>query len=93
MDNNQPPSDSDVVSDGGEESTQHSVNRRDRSSAVRFAGLGIELATCTLAFTGIGYCVDWFFQIQKSYATAVGTAIGFTIGMIRFMQQALKNAR
>ena len=45
-----------------------------------------------LLFAGIGYLVDRFLGLQQSYATAAGTLIGFTIGMIRFIQQALKGA-
>ncbi len=66
--------------------------RRDRSTMFRFAGLGIELATSTLLFAGIGYFVDWLLELEKSYGTAAGTLVGFTIGMFRFIQQALKGA-
>ncbi len=66
------------------------VAGRDQRVWLRFAGLGIELATSTLLFAGIGYLVDWMLALPKSYATAAGTLVGFTIGMIRFIQQALK---
>ena len=61
--------------------------------AMRFIGLGTELAVFTLIFAGLGYVVDSTFQLQKSYATAAGTLVGFTFGMVRFIQQALKAAK
>jgi F0F1-type ATP synthase assembly protein I len=73
---------------------QHAVDpvadRRDRMQAFRFVGWGMELAGFTLVFAGVGYFVDSTLQLPKSYATAAGTLLGFTIGMIRFIQQALQ---
>ncbi len=53
----------------------------------------MELATYTLIFAGLGYFVDSALQLQKAYATAAGTLVGFTFGMVRFIQQAMKVAK
>jgi F0F1-type ATP synthase assembly protein I len=57
---------------------------------LRFVGLGLELATFTLLFTGIGYWVDSGRQHETPYATAAGALIGFVLGMIRFVFQVRK---
>jgi F0F1-type ATP synthase assembly protein I len=58
---------------------------------LRFAGLGTELATYTLVCAGIGYLIDSARGHEKSYVTAFGTLIGFTLGMVRFIREVRKN--
>jgi F0F1-type ATP synthase assembly protein I len=59
---------------------------------MRLLGLGTELAGFTLIFLGAGYFVDSVRAHQTPYATAFGTMIGFTLGMIRFILQVNKIA-
>ena len=97
-----PPGDADPPGEAGHDrnddraDSQHPADRtsgrRDRVVMLRIAGLGLKLASSTLVFAGIGYLVDSFFQLEKSYAMAGGALIGFALGMIRFIQQALKAA-
>ena len=54
---------------------------------MRFAGLGIELASYTLALAAIGYAVDTSRGHAKPICTALGTLIGFSFGMFRFIQR------
>lgn len=58
----------------------------------RFMGLGFELASYTLILAGVGYWIDSTRQHAKPYATACGALIGFTLGMIRLIRIARKNA-
>lgn len=55
---------------------------------MRFAGMGLELASYTLGLCAIGYAADWYFGLDPQVATAAGTLIGFAFGMYRFIQQA-----
>ena len=52
---------------------------------MRMAGLGTELASYTLAMAGIGFAIDQYRGHTKTYATALGTLIGFSYGMYRFI--------
>jgi F0F1-type ATP synthase assembly protein I len=63
-----------------------------RLNTLRFVGLGSELAAYTLVLAGFGYWIDSARQHTKPYATAIGALIGFTLGMIRVIQVARKNA-
>ncbi|MGB7344634.1 MAG: AtpZ/AtpI family protein [Pirellulaceae bacterium] len=67
-------------------------NERDQTKSanswMRFAGMGLELASYTLALTAIGYAVDHYRGHQTPIATAIGTMIGFSFGMFRFIQRA-----
>lgn len=58
---------------------------------MRFAGLGMELATFTLVMAGLGYWLDTHRQHATLYGTAAGAFIGFTLGMIRFIRQAMQS--
>ncbi len=58
---------------------------------MRFAGMGLELATFTLVMAGLGYWIDSYRQHETPYGLAVGTLIGFVMGMTRFIFQAMKN--
>ena len=62
-----------------------------QSAVFRFVGLGTELAGFTLVFAGLGYLMDKFGQNPKPYGTALGALIGFSLGMVRFIQQARKS--
>lgn len=60
---------------------------------LRFAGMGMELATFTLLLTGIGYWFDSHRQHETPYGAAAGALIGFVLGMIRFVRQAMKSVQ
>lgn len=62
----------------------------EASTLFRFVGLGMELAGFTLVLAGLGYWVDSNLHLAKPFATALGALIGFTVGMVRFIQQANK---
>jgi F0F1-type ATP synthase assembly protein I len=57
---------------------------------LRFATLGTELAAFTLSGTAVGYFLDSARGHGKPYATALGTLIGFVLGMVRFIRIAMK---
>ena len=76
--------------DGGVSSDQKPPRLKISPGVLRFAGLGTELAVSTLAIAGIGYFVDSVRGHEKPYATAFGTLIGFTLGMVRFIHQVRK---
>lgn len=59
----------------------------DRRPVLRFVGLGTELAGFTLVFAGIGHLLDNGLQTSKPYASALAALVGFTLGMVRFIQQ------
>lgn len=54
---------------------------------MKFAGLGMELASYSLGAAGVGYAVDLQRGHGKPYGAAVGTLIGFGFGMVRFIQR------
>ncbi len=58
----------------------------------RLVGLGTELSAFTLTVAGIGYWIDSARGHERFYATAAGAVIGFILGMIRFIREALKSA-
>jgi F0F1-type ATP synthase assembly protein I len=85
------PSDPDPTPDAGLNSEPGGTPRTQAQLGVlRLAGLGTELAGFTLVFLGIGYFVDSIGRHDTGWATAFGTLIGFTLGMIRFIRQVRK---
>ncbi len=58
---------------------------------VRFTGIGFELAGITLLFLVLGYWIDAVWMPGKHFATAVGTLVGFSLAMTRFIIQVKKN--
>jgi F0F1-type ATP synthase assembly protein I len=60
----------------------------NQSKVFRFVGMGTELAGFTLVVAGLGYLLDRIGQNPKPYGTALGALIGFSLGMVRFIQQA-----
>jgi F0F1-type ATP synthase assembly protein I len=70
-----------------------SSHRKSTSSGavLRFATLGTELAAFTLTFTAIGYFLDSYRGHDHRYATAFGTLIGFTLGLVRFISMVRKD--
>ncbi len=60
---------------------------------MKYAGMGIELAGLTLGAGAIGYFVDWYFASERSIGVAFGVLIGFSFGMFRFIQVALKSVQ
>ncbi|MEM0924901.1 MAG: AtpZ/AtpI family protein [Planctomycetota bacterium] len=69
----------------GRESTRSRSREPSRSSGMRYAAMGTELASYTLTFAAIGYAIDWYRGHAKPYATAAATLIGFVYGMFRFI--------
>ena len=63
--------------------------RPPKAPWMRMAGLGIELASCTLGLAAFGYYVDSRRGHTKPYATAAGALVGFVFGMFRFIQKAM----
>jgi len=53
-----------------------------------YAGMGMELASYTLALTALGYAIDQMRGHETPFGTAFGTLIGFSFGMFRFIQRA-----
>lgn len=60
---------------------------------IKFVGMGIELAGVTLGIAAFGYLADGYFRTAKPYGTGLGTMVGFTFGLFRFIQRAMKNNR
>lgn len=87
-----PGSDTDLPTDTQRLSKHPDPRSQIRMIALRFAGLGMELASYTLVIAGFGYWIDSARQHAKPYATAIGALIGFTLGMFRVIQVARKNA-
>ena len=69
------------------------ARRKTRAKVLRFAGLGTELAAYTLTVAGVGYVIDSARGHDKAYATAFGTLIGFTFGMVRFIREVNKHIK
>ena len=67
-------------------------NRRQQEaiSAMRFAGLGMELAGSVLVLAGLGYLVDRYFQNDTSWGVLVGALLGFGFGMFNLFRLVLK---
>lgn len=63
---------------------------KESKAWMRFAGLGMELASYTVALMAIGYAIDSSRGHVKPLCTAFGTLIGFSFGMFRFIQRASK---
>ena len=60
---------------------------------MRFAGMGIELASYTLSIAGVGYLIDQSRGHVRPVCTALGTLIGFSFGMFRFIQRVSNKER
>ncbi|QDT13242.1 Putative F0F1-ATPase subunit (ATPase_gene1) [Planctomycetes bacterium K23_9] len=54
---------------------------------MKFAGLGMELASYSLGLAAIGYVIDLQRGHDKPYGAAAGTLVGFAFGMFRFIQR------
>ena len=70
---------------------EQTTSTHSSRSWMRYAGLGIELASFTLGCTAIGYFVDQWLGNATPIGTAFGTLIGFSFGMFRFIQRALNS--
>ena len=87
-----PDSDANLESDVKGRLTPPLSRHQLRPIGYRFMGLGIELATYSLVLAALGYWLDSARQHSRPFATALGALIGFTIGMIRLIQIARRNA-
>ncbi len=68
-------------------------NQTDASRAqpwLKFAGLGMELAGSTLGLAAIGYLIDRYRGKDDGYGVAAGALIGFSFGMFRLIQKAMR---
>jgi F0F1-type ATP synthase assembly protein I len=54
---------------------------------MKFAGLGMELASYALGLAAVGYAIDFQRGHDKPYGAAAGTLLGFSFGMFRFIQR------
>jgi F0F1-type ATP synthase assembly protein I len=60
---------------------------------MKFAGLGMELASYALGLAAIGYAIDFQQGHDKPYGAAAGTLIGFSFGMFRFIQRVSRPSK
>jgi F0F1-type ATP synthase assembly protein I len=81
---------SEAQSDREANASEPSPKPKVHGTVLRFATLGTELAACTLSGTAVGYFLDSARGHDKPYATGLGTLIGFTLGMVRFIHIAMK---
>lgn len=63
------------------------------SDAMRFAGAGLELGGSAILFAAIGYAIDAQMGNTTLVATALGSVLGFTAGMYRFIRLAMRANR
>ena len=89
----EPNQGSDSVNDSQNLAPNGKPPQNDSASWMRFAGMGVELASYTLAMTAIGYAIDRYFENEKGIGVALGTLIGFSFGMFRFIQRAGRASR
>ncbi len=87
-----PDSDTDLEADGNRHSGHREPRPQTRMIALRFIGLGSELAAYTLVLAGLGFWIDSARQHTKPFATATGALVGFSYGMTRLIRIARKNA-
>ena len=66
---------------------------RTKTPWLKFAGLGMELAGSTLGMAAIGYLVDRLRGKADGYGIAAGVLIGFSFGMFRLIQKAMREVR
>ena len=71
------------------------TDKRDRRtnealSAMRFAGLGMELAGSVLVLAGLGYLVDRYFENETAWGVLVGSLLGFGFGMFNLFRLLAK---
>ena len=85
-------SDVDLETDANRHLSHRESRPQNHMIALRFIGLGSELAAYTLVLAGFGFWIDSARQHTKPFATAIGALVGFTFGMMRVIQVARKNA-
>lgn len=61
---------------------------KDRPSWIRFAGLGVELASAVAGFTLVGYWVDRHFSVRP-WGLLVGLALGLIGGTYNLIRAAI----
>ena len=81
-------SDLDAANDSARVDSAKSIVGSKSQPWMKFAGMGIELASFTLGLAGIGYLIDSRRGHATPYAFAFGALIGFGYGMFRFIQKA-----
>ena len=59
-------------------------------SWMKVAGLGMELAGSTLLLGAAGHLVDRYNGNLDGTGIAIGAFLGFSLGMVRFIQKALQ---
>lgn len=57
---------------------------------LRFVGAGLELAAITLLFVSIGIGFDKWHGNARHLGTALGSMLGFSLGMVRFIVIAMQ---
>ena len=63
----------------------------DKSSYMRFAGAGLELAGSMLVPAAIGFAIDRYLVWSTPWSFLVGGVLGFTAGMYNFVRTANKH--
>lgn len=63
-----------------------------RWSALRYAGMGLELAAAIIGLTLVGYWIDRTFDTGRVGLT-IGAVLGIVGGMYNFIRQALEMVR
>lgn len=60
---------------------------------LRFVGAGFELATLTLLFALVGLGFDKWHGNARHLGTGLGSMLGFSLGMVRFIVSAMQANR
>ena len=87
-----PDSDTNLETDDNRHSGHREPRPQTQKIALRFVGLGSELAAYTLVLAGLGFWIDSARHHTKPFATAIGAFVGFSYGMTRLIRIARKNA-
>ena len=66
------------------------TSRRNGLDWLRFVGAGFELAAITLLFVSIGIGFDKWHGNARHLGTALGSMLGFSLGMVRFIVIAMQ---
>lgn len=66
------------------------TRRTETLSAMRFAGLGMELAGSVLVLAGLGYLADRYFENETAWGVLVGALLGFAFGMFNLFRLVAK---
>lgn len=71
------------------------MNRKsDRQSesltAMRFAGMGMELAGTVLVLAGLGHLADRYFENTTAWGVLTGALLGFVFGMLNLFRLVAK---